>query len=132
MKTNSLNKVELLNNKLLEFLSYLKKIVRIMIEESNSNSNKENYNLLVNNIKSSQSQVKMSLFYNNESMLDLFEENILQYKSDILDKNEYVIKEIQQKIFDNKINLYGVWNNINPSDKETIWKYLNVFILLVE
>ena len=132
MKTNSLNKVELLNNKLLEFLSYLKKIVRIMIEESNSNSNKENYTLLVNNIKSSQSQVKMSLIYNNESMLDLFEENILQYKSDILDKNEYVIKEIQQKIFDNKINLYGVWNNINPSDKETIWKYLNVFILLVE
>jgi len=132
VSNNSLNKIELLNSKLLEFLSYLKNVIRNMINKSNNNIKNKYYNVIVNNIKSSQSQIKMSLMYNNESILDLFEQNILQYKSDILKKNDYIIEEIQDKIFGNKINLYSVWENINIEDKTIIWKYLNVFILLSE
>ena len=132
VSNNSLNKIELLNSKLLEFLSYLKNVIRNMINKSNNNIKNKYYNFIINNIKSSQSQIKMSLMYNNESILDLFEQNILQYKSDILKKNDYIIEEIQDKIFGNKINLYSVWENINIEDKTIIWKYLNVFILLSE
>ena len=34
--------------------------------------------------------------------------------------------------FDNKLDLEKIWFTINSSNKEIIWKYLKVFILLFE
>ena len=135
---SSLNKIELLNEKIIEFLDFLNNIIKNMtindnIEECNIEEyNIEEYNIYKNGIKKIKTQIKLGLLYDNSIVYDLCETNILKYKQDILNKNELVIYEVQIKLLKNEIKLYDMWKNIDNDDKLTIWKYLNVFVLLVE
>lgn len=130
---SSLNKIELLNEKIIEFLDFLNNIIKNMtINDNIEVCNFEEYNIYKNNIKKIKTQIKLGLLYNNSIVYDLCETNILKYKQDILNKNELVIYEVQIKLLKNEIKLYDMWKNIDNDDKLTIWKYLNVFVLLVE
>ena len=117
----SIDKVKLLNEKIFEFLDYLNDIISI----NEMNIDGKNINKLKN-------QIKLGLMYDNFLVMDLFENHILKYKDYIINRNEFIINEIQNKILDNKIKLYSMWKNINNENKDVIWKYLNVFLLLVE
>ena len=130
---SSLNKIELLNDKIIEFLDFLNNIIKNMtINDNIEECNIEEYNIYKNVIKKIKTQIKLGLLYDNSIVYDLCETNILKYKQDILSKNELVIYEVQIKLLKNEIKLYDMWKNIDNDDKLTIWKYLNVFVLLVE
>lgn len=117
----TIDKVKLINEKIFEFLDYLNDIISI----NEMNIDGKNINKLKN-------QIKLGLIYDNCLVMDLFENHILKYKDYIINRNEFIINEIQIKILDNKIKLYSMWKNINNENKDVIWKYLNVFLLLVE
>lgn len=130
---SSLNKIELLNDKIIEFLDFLNNIIKNMtINDNIEECNIEEYNIYKNGIKKIKTQIKLGLLYDNSIVYDLCETNILKYKQDILNKNELVIYEVQIKLLKNEIKLYDMWKNIDNDDKLIIWKYLNVFVLLVE
>ena len=130
---SSLNKIELLNDKIIEFLDFLNNIIKNMtINDNIEECNIEEYNIYKNGIKKIKTQIKLGLLYDNSIVYDLCETNILKYKQDILNKNELVIYEVQIKLLKNEIKLYDMWKNIDNDDKLIIWKYLNVYVLLVE
>ena len=130
---SSLNKIELLNDKIIEFLDFLNNIIKNMtINDNIEEYNIEEYNIYKNGIKKIKTQIKLGLLYDNSIVYDLCETNILKYKQDILNKNELVIYEVQIKLLKNEIKLYDMWKNIDNDDKLIIWKYLNVYVLLVE
>ena len=64
--------------------------------------------------------------------MDLFITHIETYKNDILNEDENILLKVQQNILNNSIDLYNIYSNINNVNKITIWKYLKVFILLIE
>lgn len=130
---SAVNKIELLNEKIIEFLDFLNDTIKNMtINDNIEECNIEEYNIYKNNIKKIKTQIKLGLLYDNSIVYDICETNILKYKQDILNKNELVIYEVQIKLLKNEIKLYDMWKNIDNDNKLTIWKYLNVFVLLVE
>ena len=62
----------------------------------------------------------------------MFYNNIYSYNKEINNKNENVLEVFQLHLFKNKIDLKNLWINIKEDDRETIWKYLKIFILLCE
>ena len=85
---------------------------------------------------------------NPRKILDIFNKHCLQYKEDIVAKNETFIlltdfvKDKNNKNSKNKdtsndeyilnvmIKLRHYWKSMNKETIENIWKYLNIFILL--
>ena len=106
--------LELFNTKLLEFIDFLYSII-------------PNRNLI-----KLKGKIKLTLLYDKTTIIDLFITHIEAYKNDILNENENILLKVQQNILNNNINLCDIYNNIDNINKITIWKYLKVFILLIE
>lgn len=110
----NIDKLELFNTKLLEFIDFL-------------------YNIIPNkNLIKLKGKIKLTLLYDKTTVMDLFITHIETYKTDILNENENILLKVQKNILNNSINLYDIYNNIDNTNKITIWKYLKVFILLIE
>lgn len=107
------DKLCILNTKILEFINLLYNIIK---DE---------------NIKIYKKKIKLALFYDSNMIYNLCEKYILQYEKDILNKNDKILIHIEQNVLNNEIKLYEVWDNIDAEKKEIIWKYLNLFVLLV-
>ena len=106
--------LELFNTKLLEFIDFLYSII-------------PNRNLI-----KLKGKIKLTLLYDKTTVMDLFITHIETYKNDILNEDENILLKVQQNILNNSIDLYNIYSNINNVNKITIWKYLKVFILLIE
>jgi hypothetical protein len=111
---NNMNNIEILNKKIIEFLDFLNSTI------DNSNINKL------------KTKIKLGLLYDSDIVYNMFSEYITKYKYDIINNNEMVLYDLQIQMFDNKIKLYELWKNISNENKIIIWKYLKVFLLLVE
>ena len=111
---NNMNKIEILNKKIIEFLDFLNSII--------NNSN----------ITEMKTRVTLGLLYDTNIVYNMFSEYITKYKYDIINNNEMVLYELQIHIFQNKIQLYELWKNISKKNKIIIFKYLKVFLLLIE
>ena len=107
-------KLELLNTKLLEFVNVLYTIIKD------------------DNIKIYKKKIKLALMYDNNIIYDLCEKYLLIYENDIINKNDKVLTNIEKNVLNNEIKLCEIWNNIDETNKIIIWKYLNVFLLLVK
>jgi|TARA_Y100000389_G_C17046063_1_gene310472 hypothetical protein len=107
------NKLNILNIKIIEFLDLLNIIIRN------------------DNIIKCKNKIKLALLYDVNIIYDLCEKHITDYKHDILNKNDKVLIDIEKNILNNEIKLYNTWNTIEEDNKIIIWKYLNIFLLLV-
>ena len=107
------DKLNILNTKILEFINLLYKLIK---DE---------------NIKIYKKKIKLALLYDNNMIYDLCEKYILEYEEHILNKNDKILIHIEKNVLNNEIKLYEVWNNIDEENKQIIWKYLNLFVLLV-
>lgn len=107
------DKLSILNTKILEFINLLYNIIK---DE---------------NIKIYKKKIKLALLYDSNMIYNLCEKYILQYEKDILNKNDKILIHIEQNVLNNEIKLYEVWDNIDAENKKIIWKYLNLFVLLV-
>ena len=107
------DKLNILNIKIIEFLDVLDKVIKN------------------DNIKSYKKKISLALIYDVNIIYDLCEKHIVNYKNDILNKNDKILIHIEKNVLNNQINLYNTWNMIDEENKIIIWKYLNLFLLLV-
>ena len=114
----SSNNINLFNDKIIEYLNFLEKIIN---DEYAKKKIIQNINKIQLGIKLEPSII-ITMFYNN----------IYSYNEEINNKNENVLEVFQFHLFKNKIDLKKLWINIKENDRETIWKYLKIFILLCE
>ena len=117
LKLNS-NNINLFNSKIIEFLNFLENIIEDKYAKKKINKSINKINLAL--------KIDINIISN------LFYEKIYIHNEDINNENEKVLKVFQIHLFDNKLDLEKLWLTINCSDKEIIWKYLKVFILLFE
>ena len=110
--------ISLFNSKVLEYLGF---IDNLLINEKT----KRELNKYIN-------KIKLGLLVDELLLINLFEEHIYVYKNEINDKNIIIIKQMEEHLFKNKIKISDMWDTITNENKETIWKYLKVFILLCE
>jgi len=83
-------------------------------------------------LKKYSSKLKLAEYVDKSYALNLFEENLYKYKEEIFKKDTKILLEFQEILFENKIELSQIWKYLNTEDRETIWKYLKVFILLCD
>ena len=83
-------------------------------------------------LKKYSSRLKLAECVDKSYALNLFEENLYKYKEDIFKKDTKVLLKFQAILFENKIELSKIWKYLDTKDKETVWKYLKVFILLCD
>ena len=107
------DKLNILNIKIIEFLDVLDKVIK--------NDNIKNY----------KKKISLALIYDVNIIYDLCEKHIVNYKNDKLNKNDKILIHIEKNVLNNQINLYNTWNMIDEENKIIIWKYLNLFLLLV-
>ena len=85
---------------------------------------------LINNSKTKIFLLKKT---NPKKIIEIFIENIYEYKNQIINKNEEFINNIKTentnngKIFE---SIKNNWKNYNDNIKENIWLYMYVFISL--
>lgn len=85
---------------------------------------------LINNSKTKIYLLKKT---NPRKIIEIFIENIYEYKNEIINKNEEFINNIKTentnngKIFE---SIKNNWKNYNDNIKENIWLYMYVFISL--
>ena len=112
------NNINLFNTKIIEYFCFLEKI----IDDSYAK----------NKIIKYTNKIKLGLQINSKMVVDLFYKKIYPHNIKIKNKDEDVFDVFKIHLFDNKLDLEKLWLTINCSDKEIIWKYLKVFILLFE
>ena len=110
--------INLFNEKIIEYFYFLEKII--------------NDNYAKNKIKKYISKIRLGSQINNKLIISLFYEKIYPHKNEIENKNEDVFDIFKIHLFDNKLDLKNLWSTIEKNDKETIWKYLKIFVLLCE
>ena len=103
--------------------SLIKELLKIIPNDSNINLFKEKYYIIK----------KM----NSSIILNSFIRYILPFKDKILDKNEqFFLDGGGQENLDDKykysLNLKENWGNLSDENKEVIWKYFQVLIVLSE
>jgi hypothetical protein len=114
----SSNNINLFNIKLIEFFDFLEKVVNDVYAKKT--------------IKKNANKIKLGIKLNSNIIINIFYEKIYNYKNEINNENESVLEIFQINLFDNKLDLKNIWKTINESDRETIWKYLQIFVLLCE
>lgn len=117
LKITSSN-ISLFNIKIIEFFDFLEKVVNDVYAKKK--------------IKKNAGKIKLGINLDSNMIINLFYEKIYRYKNEINNKNENVLEIFQVHLFNNKLDLKILWKTINESDKKTIWKYLQIFILLCE
>lgn len=78
------------------------------------------------------SRLKLAECVDKSYALNLFEENLYKYKDRIFNKDTTILHQFQEILFENKIKISEMWKYLSVEDKETIWKYLKIFILLCD
>tara|TARA_Y100000591_G_scaffold268365_1_gene242570 strand:+ start:2256 stop:2612 length:357 start_codon:yes stop_codon:yes gene_type:complete len=117
MSTNS-NNISLFNTKVLEYLSFINDL---LIDKKTKKK-----------LFTYTNKIKIGLLMDNLILMNLFKKYIYIYKNDINDKNKVILNKMEEHLFENKIKITDIWDTIEEKNKETIWKYLKVFILLCE
>ena len=107
------DKINILNHRIMEFIDILYEIIKN------------------DNIIKYKKQIKLALLYDVNIIYDLCEKYLIEYKNDILNKNEKKLIDIEKNVLNNEIKIYDIWDKIEEKDKTIIWKYLNLFLLLV-
>ena len=110
--------IDIFNTKIIEYFDYLHLIVDDV--------------KIKNKIIKYINKIRLGIRINNIMIIDLFYNNLYEYKDDINNHNENVIKLFQLYLFENKLDLINIWKTINDENKNTIWKYLKIFVLLCE
>lgn len=111
---SSLHKKEkrnLFNIKIIDFLEYLDSIININIDNHITN-------------------IKTVIKYNKNVIFNLFNTNIKYYEKAILEKDSNILYYIESNLLQNKIEICKIYNSIDNSEKENVWKYLKLFLLL--
>lgn len=117
LKITSTN-ISLFNIKIIEFFDFLEKVVNDVYAKKK--------------IKKNAGKIKLGINLDSNMIINLFYEKIYDYNKEINNENESVLQIFQVHLFDNKLDLKILWKTINESDKKTIWKYLQIFVLLCE
>ena len=117
IKINS-NNLNLFNIKIIEFFNFLEKVI------NNVYAKKQIIQYI--------NKIKLGIKFDSNIIINLFYDKIYDYNIQINNKNENVLEVFQIHLFDNKLDLKNLWLTIEENDKETIWKYLQVFVLLCE
>lgn len=112
------NNISLFNTKVLEYLSFIN---NLLIDKK-----------MKKNLITYISKIKIGLLMDNLILMNLFKKYIYIYKNEINDKNKLILNKMEEYLFENKIKITDIWDTIEEKDKETIWKYLKVFVLLCD
>lgn len=83
-------------------------------------------------LKKYSSRLKLAECVDKSYALNLFEENLYKYKDRIFDKDTTILHKFQEILFENKIKISEMWKYLSEENKEIIWKYLKIFILLCD
>jgi hypothetical protein len=112
------NNINLFNEKIIEYFCFLEKIIVDVYAK--------------NKIKTYINKIRLGSQINNKMIVDLFYEKIYPHNIKIKNEDEDVFDIFKIHLFDNKLDLKNLWSTIEENDKETIWKYLKIFVLICE
>lgn len=77
-------------------------------------------------------KIKLGIQIDNSMIINLFYKNLYNHKNKINNHEEEVIKIFQIHLFEDKLDLINIWKTLTDENKNTIWKYLKIFVLLCE
>ena len=117
LKITSSN-INLFNVKIIEFFNFLEKLVN------------DTYAKKI--IAKNANKIKLGLKLDSNIIINLFYEKIYSYNNEINNEDKSVLEIFQVHLFNNKLDFKNLWKTIDESDKKTIWKYLQIFVLLCE
>ena len=96
----------------------------IDLYNKNNKNNKNNKKEIINNIL-------IILKTKKTHFISIIKNKLLKYKKYILSENIDILKKINNLFVDN-FDLEEIYNNLNKNDKNIIWTYLKIFIILCE
>ena len=110
--------IELFNKNLVQFLDNLSKIL-----------SNDYYSKLIDEKKLNMSRI---LFLKNDILIELFKNNIYEYKDNILKEDISILPIINELELFNGLDIKSILENISDKNKSIFWNYMKAFILLCE
>ena len=77
-------------------------------------------------------KIRLGIQIDNSMIINLFYKNLYNHKDKINNHKEDVLKIFQIHLFEDKLDLINIWKTLTDENKNTIWKYLKIFVLLCE
>jgi hypothetical protein len=90
-------------------------------------------------IKTARSQISSAIFVSPKKVLEQFIKHVFPFKNKIMEKDESYFLETEEKTFGIKednlseaLQLKNIWKTLRKENKEMIWTYFQVLIVLAE